>query len=310
MLWLWSSWLSLPTMHRHDGMPDPMESKEMPVSTRDLIAASRDVVRPPEHQRQEEHPADAGYRPPVSSVKLPSRGLVYPPESPLYRLESLDIKAVTAKEENILSSPVLIRKGTVMSVLMRACITNRMIDPDDMIVGDRNAVLTAIRVSAYGQSYSARVECPHCHEEREHDFDLSRLDLKMLDIEPVGGPGCNEFSFKLPSSGREVRFKMFDANDVSDLERDIEAVKKKTGQEQSVTLRLMAQVTYIQGVEKKDLGRAIEEISARDSRALRSYMDKVSPGVEMRQMYDCEACGKMTEVEVPMGTEFFWPSEV
>lgn len=279
-----------------------------PVTTKDLIVSSRESSRVSQAQ-PDPHPADDDYRPPVTSVKLPSRGLVYGPESPLYMLETVDIKAVTAKEENILSSPVLIRKGTVLTTLMRACITNRMVDPDAMLVGDRNAILTAIRVSAYGPSYSARVECPECHAEADHDFDLSRLELKMLDVDPVGGPGTNEFSFKLPVSGREVRFKLFDAQDVAELDRNIEQVKRKTNQEQAVTLRLMASITSIQGVPQERLARAIEDMPARDSRALRSYMDGMAPGVEMSQSYDCESCGKTTEVVVPMGTEFFWPSE-
>jgi hypothetical protein len=279
----------------------------MPVTTKDLIEASRQAVqRPPV---EETHPSDSEYRPPVSSVKLPSRGRIYPPESPLYLLESVDIKSVSAKEENILSSPVLIRKGTVLTTLMRACITNKTLDPDLMIVGDRNAILTAIRVSAYGPTYSGRVECPECHEESDHDFDLSRLELKMLDVEPAGGPGSNEFIFKLPSSAREARFRLLDAAGVLDLERNIDAVKRKLGQEQAVTLRLMAQVTSIQGVEAKNLARAIDDMPARDSRALRRYMDEMAPGVEMTQSYECPSCGKTTtEVEVPMGTEFFWPT--
>ncbi len=280
----------------------------MSVTTRDLIVASRHAIKKPD-PAAESHPADPDYRPPVNSVKLPSRGLVYPPESPLYRVESIDIKPVTAKEENILSSPVLIRKGTVLSTLMKACITNRTIDPDTMIVGDRNAILTSIRISAYGPKYNANIECPECQEHSDHEFDLSRLELKTLDVEPAGGPGSNEFAFKLPTLAREARFKLFDANDVMELERSIEAVKKKTGQEQAVTLRLIAQVLSVQGVDQERLGQFLGDMPARDSKALRSYMDRISPGVEMAQEYECGSCGKKTEVEIPMGTEFFWPSE-
>lgn len=289
----------------------------MPVTTKDLIAASKQAVQQeaarlkqqPQPVSVEPHPADRDYRPPVSSVKLPSRGLVYPPESPLYLLESVDIKAVSATEENILSSPVLIRKGTVLNVLMKACITNRMIDPDQMVIGDRNAILTAIRVSAYGPQYLARVECPVCHEEAEHEFDLSRLELKTLDVEPATGPGSNEFTFKLPVSGREVRFKLFDSNDIADLEKTIEAVKKRTGAEQSVTLRLISQVLSVQGIEKENLPSFLSSMLALDSKPLRAYMDRIAPGVEMAQEYECQSCGKTAEVDVPMGTEFFWPSE-
>lgn len=255
------------------------------------------------------HPADDDYAPPVSTVRLPSRGLVYPMESPLYLAETIDIKAVTAKEENILSSPVLIKKGTVLTTLMRACITNRLIDPDTMLVGDRNAVLTAIRVSAYGPKYQARVSCPTCGEANDHDFDLSRLGLKSLEVEPCGGPGTNEFDFALPSNGRKVKFRLLDANAISRLDKDMEAIKKKTGQEQNVTLRLIAQVTDLQGVsDPKNLAKALGDLPAMDARALRLYMDKIAPGVDMEQEFECSSCGNAAEVEIPIGTEFFWPS--
>ena len=270
------------------------------VTTKDLWEAAKSA---------EDHPADDSYVPPVTTVKLPSRGLVYPGDSPLYMAEAVDIKPVTAKEENILSSPVLIKKGIVLTTLMRACITNRLIDPDQMLVGDRNAVLTAIRVSAYGARYAARVTCPECGESFEHDFDLSRLSLRTLDVQPAGGPGSNDFSFKLPTSGREVHFKLMDANTVNQLERDMEAVKKKTGQEQGVTMRLMAQVISLQGVaDPKHLPRALGDLAAADARALRLYMDRIAPGVDMEQEFECDSCGKKSEVEIPIGTEFFWPS--
>lgn len=288
----------------------------MPVSTKDLwenagAAAKAELAKAPQQQAAAEpHPADEDYLPPVSSVKLPSRGQVYDPGSPLYLCESLDIKAVTAKEENILSSPVLIKKGTVLTTLMRACITNKTIDPDQMLVGDRNAILIAIRVSAYGPAYSVRVTCPECGEAAEHDFDLSRLPLKTLDVSPIGGPGSNEFEFALPSNGRRVTFRLMDAQSVSKLDRDMEAVRKSTGQEQGVTMRLLAQVVSLQGVkDPKQMARALADLPARDARALRLYMDEISPGVEMVQEYECGSCGKQTEVDLPLGTEFFWPSK-
>jgi len=260
-----------------------------------------------EAAESEPHPADGGYRPPVTSVKLPSRGLVYPAESPLYRCESVDIKGVSAKEENILASPVLIKKGVVLTTLMKACILNRLIDPDKMLVGDRNAILVAIRVSAYGPKYQAEVICPDCKDECKHTFDLSRLSLKTLDTAPVGGPGTNEFSFQLPVLKKEVRFKLLDADTVNALERDLEAIRKQ-GQEKGVTMRLQAQVTSIAGVPPEHLHRAIEDLPAFDSRALRAYMDSIAPGVDMEQVFECPSCGNKAEVEIPIGTEFFWPS--
>lgn len=283
----------------------------MPVSTKELWenagASARQTIA---QGREEPHPADDDFVPPASSVKLPSRGLTYPADSPLFGLESVDIKGVTAREENILANVTLIKKGTVLSTLMRACITNRTIDPDQMLVGDRNAVLTAIRVSAYGPRYSARVTCPECRDEADHDFDLSRLNLRMLDEQPVGGPGNNEFAFTLPQSGWDVRFRMMDAAAASKLDKEAEAVRKKTGQEQGITLRLIAQVISLKGVtDPTKLARGLANLPARDSRALRIHMDKIAPEVDMTQEYECPSCGKTSEVEIPIGTEFFWPSE-
>lgn len=277
----------------------------MTVTTKELWEQAGKQIQPP---TSELHPADEGYSPPVSTVALPSRGLTYPPESPLYRCEALDIRAVTAKEEDILSSPSLIKKGLVLTALMRACITNRLVDPEQMLVGDRNAVLVSIRVSAYGPGYSCNVMCPECGEETQHEFNLGLLSLKSLDIEPVAGPGTSEFEWTLPISKRKVRFKLMDAAMAAKLDRDLEATRKK-GQDRGVTMRLMSQVTAIEGVEAKNLPRAIGDMAAGDSRALRLYMDRMMPGVDMEQEFECPACGKVNEVDIPIGTEFFWPSE-
>ncbi len=257
----------------------------------------------------EQHPADADYLPPVSTVKLPSRGLVYPPDSPLYMLESVDVKPVTAKEENILSSPILIKKGTVLTTLMKACITNRLLDPDAMLVGDRNAILVAIRVSAYGPSYSARVTCPKCGEDQDAEFNLSKLGLKTLDEEPVGGPGNNRFAYKLPITGKTVQFRLLDASLVNRMEDEVESIMKATGEEQGVTVRLNTQVIEMEGVEPGRLARTLAALPARDSKSLRHHMDEVAPGVDMVQEFQCDSCGKKSEVEIPIGSEFFWPSE-
>lgn len=274
--------------------------------------STKDLGRMPPQPTPGSHPADDDYAPPLSTVKLPSKGLVYEPTSPLYLCESLDVRAMTAKEEDILSSPALIRKGTVLSTLMRACITNRMVDPDMMLSGDRNAILIAIRVSAYGQEYNVDVNCPKCGEESAHTFDLSRLPLKILDEEPVGGPGTSEFQFTLPASGRRVTFKLLTARDVARLEDDIEKSRKARGSDggpdQAVTMRLISQITSIEGVDPAKLPRAIGAMHARDSRALRLHMDKMAPGVDMVQGFECPSCGREVTVDVPIGAEFFWPS--
>lgn len=283
------------------------------ISTKELWANARaeaavEPSAPVQDPSADPHPADDGYTPPVTTVPLPSRGIVYPPDSALYLCENIDIKAMTAKEEDILTSVNLIKRGTVLTTLMRACIMNRLIDPDKMLVGDRNAVLIAIRVSAYGPEYPATVTCVECGESFEHTFDMSRLPVKGLEVEPAGGPGTNAFIFELPVSRRKVVFKLMDVASTARLEKDAEAIRKNGGQEAGVTMRLRAQVLQIEGVDPKDLPKAIAGLPARDSRALRAYMDDIAPGVDMVQEVECPSCGTTKEVDVPLGPQFFWPS--
>lgn len=282
-------------------------------SMRELIAQTKQIPR--EELRQsvatDSHPADDSYAPPVASVKLPSRGKVYPPESSLYLCEELDVKAMTAKEEDILASPVLIRKGTVLSTLMKACITNRSVDPDQLLVGDRNAILNAIRVSAYGAEYETTIQCPKCNEESAAHFDLGRVPMKTLDVDPDGGPGSNVFGFSLPVWKKRVQFKLLAGSDVVALDKDMERVRKaRNGAEAAVTMRLNAQILSIDGnTDRGAIGKMVQNIPARDSRDLRAYMDEIAPSVQMEQEFTCASCGEETVVDIPMGTEFFWPSK-
>lgn len=278
----------------------------MAITTKDLLAAERESMK-----GGEPHPQDDDYSPPVTTVKLPSCGMVYPPESPLYMAETLDVKAMTAKEEDILSTPALIKKGEMVSTLVRACVTNRLVDPNKMLTGDRNALMIAIRVASYGAEYGTDVVCEECGEESSTTFDLGRLPMRMLTEHPEGGIGTNVFSFKLPSMGRTAKFKLFTVEDVARLDKDAENMRKAKGvggPEQSITMRLLAQVLSIEGITQEKLPKTIVNMPARDSRALRKRMDDLTPGVDMEQRFECPACGKETEVDVQLGPEFFWPS--
>ena len=151
---------------------------------------------------------------PTDAVPLPSKGIVYPQQSPLHMAEIVEIRSMTAHDEDILTSRALLKQGKAISTLLRSCLVNKLIDPDDMLVGDRNAVLIAIRVTGYGADYEAEVVCPRCDENSKHVFDLSRLEIKPLSAAPVE-PGRNEFEFELPKTKRKIRFKLQTGGDDS-----------------------------------------------------------------------------------------------
>lgn len=255
------------------------------------------------------NPGDKNYVVPAAAVPLPSQGKVYPEGTPLSGKELVEIKAMTAVEEDILTSRGLLRTGKALDALMKSCIIDKSVDPSQLLSGDRNAILVSIRIVGYGQDYDCEVTCPVCGEKTKHSFDLSQLPMKRLGADPVA-PGVNEFAHTLPS-GRQVTFKLLNGAEEKDLSTAVERMKKLSGdgRESLITTRLQFHVVSVDG--EKDGGKIaqiLRTMSAKDSRDLRKKIDDVSPGVEMKQEFTCPSCTETMEVDVPMGTEFFWPS--
>ena len=251
---------------------------------------------------------DFGYEVPVEAVPLPSNGRLYPVESPLHNQETLEIRAMTAKEEDILTSRALIKKGTVITHLIKSCLVNKAVDVDTMTVGDRNAIMTALRVTGYGSEYSAEVDCPACGERSKQDFMLTELGIKRLETDPVA-EGANLFEFKLPLTQKNVHFKFLTGADETQLTIMMERNKKQGAQADSiVTTRLQHQIVAIDTIkDRTKINMFIRNMPARDSLALRKHIDKTEPGLDMKTWMDCPHCMESSEVRLPMGATFFWP---
>jgi len=251
---------------------------------------------------------DFAYEVPVETVPLPSMGTVYSTESPLFRQETIDIKAMTAKEEDILTSRALIKKGTVITHLLKSCMMDKRIDPDEMLTGDRNAIMTAVRITGYGADYKVEVDCPACGEKSKQAFDLTELPIKRLNLPPVA-EGANLFEFVLPVSKKRIRFKFLTGADEAEL-ATVQERKKKQGMtaDNLVTQRLMFAVQSIEGIaDKTKIATFIRNMPARDSLELRRHIDNNEPGVEMKSWMDCPSCLEHSEVRLPIGAAFFWP---
>ena len=151
---------------------------------------------------------DFGFEIPVETVPLPSCGVTYSPENPLSGVQTIDIRAMTAREEDILTSKALIKKGTVISHLLKSCMIDKSIDPEEMLAGDRNAVMVALRVTGYGAEYKVEVDCPACGEKSKQDFQLTDLQIKRLETDPVA-EGANLFEFILPLTKKKIHFREF-----------------------------------------------------------------------------------------------------
>jgi hypothetical protein len=251
---------------------------------------------------------DFGYEIPVDAVPLPSSGLVYPKDNPLHGQETVDIRAMTAREEDILTSRALIKKGTVITELIRSCLVDKRVDVDSMLVGDRNAVMVALRVTGYGAGYNAEVTCPECSESSKQEFSLLELPIKRLETEPVN-PGENIFDFDLPITRKKVRFRLLTGRDELEIATISDRLKKQGQKTDSlVTTRLLHTVLAVDGItDKVKVQSFVRNMPAGDSLALRKYMDKVEPGIEMKAWMECPSCGESSEVRLPMGASFFWP---
>lgn len=252
---------------------------------------------------------DFGFEIPAEVVPLPSRGLVYPVSSSLHGKDVIEIKAMTAKEEDILTSRALLKKGTVITELIRSCLIDRSINPLDLLSGDRNALMVAIRITGYGHTYDAELECSSCSEKFKWEFNLAELPIKQLEIEPTR-QGANEFEFTLPGIKKVVKFKFLTGADEEEIARYAERTKKHNlGGESNVTTNLLFSITEVEGVtDRAKLANFVKSIPARDSMMLRSYIRESEPGIVMKQEATCGSCGYTEEVNMPLGASFLWPS--
>jgi hypothetical protein len=215
---------------------------------------------------------------------------------------------MTAREEDILTSRALIKKGTVITNLLQSCVVDKRVDVQRMLSGDRNAVMVALRITGYGAEYSAEVECPSCGDKSKHSFDLTSLPIKELGIEPVEF-GSNVFEFKLPVTNKAVKFKFLTGADEEEILL-VQERKKKTGTQADslVTTRLQYSLVAVDGkTDKSIIASFIRAMPAKDSMELRRYIDKHEPGIDMKGFIDCSACGESSEVRMPLGASFFWP---
>lgn len=251
---------------------------------------------------------DFGFEIPVESVPLPSAGKCYPSDSPMYGQETVEIRAMTAKDEDILTSRTLIKKGTVITELIRSCLVDKRIDPDQMLSGDRNALMTAIRITGYGGEYSVEVDCPACGERSKQGFNLGELPIKRLTIQPVA-EGSNVFECNLPVTKKTVRYKFLTGKDETEITVASERRKKQGMQADNlVTQKLIYAISQVDNIDDNSkIQHFIRNMPARDSLTLRRHMDENEPGIEMKSWMDCPHCLESSEVRLPMGANFFWP---
>ena len=231
---------------------------------------------------------------PTETVELPSKGLLYPEDSPLSS-GNIEIKYMTAKEEDILTNQSYIKDGTAIDKLLKAVIKTQ-INYNDLLIGDKNAIMIAVRILGYGKDYEFK------YGGETHSIDLS--SLKDRKIHDNFKKGENHFNFTLPKSGISITFKLLTHGDEQKIERELKGLKKiNKHSSPELSTRLKYIITSINGdSETKTIRNFVENgLLALDSRALRNYYQEISPDVDMIFYVEEE------EASIPLGVSFFWP---
>lgn len=241
---------------------------------------------------------------PTEVLELPSQGKVYPKEHPLAS-GRITIKYMTAKEEDILSNQNLIKKGIVLDKLFESIIVDG-VNPNDIIIGDKNAIILATRLLGYGPNYTFKFYSSKLGESVEATIDLAKIKTKEVDFSLFNNK--NEFEFILPSNGKKVTFKLLTHGDEIAIEKDVQAIEKLAGTSSEITTRLRYMIKSVDGVsDTSTINKFVNGMLAMDSRALRAYVKKITPDVDMKFVYTYDD-GEVEEAPITMGVGFFWPS--
>jgi len=244
--------------------------------------------------------SDEKFKFPTEIVELPSKGLVYSEDNPLSS-GKIEMKYMTAKEEDILTNQNYINKGTVIDELLKSLIISD-IKYDDLIVGDKNAIMVAARILGYGKDYT------FTYNGEEYTVDLSQLSNKEIDIERFNN-GKNEFNFELPTTGVLLTYKLLTHGDDKKIDAEIKGLKKlNKNASPELSTRLKFMITAVDGDSEKMAIRNFVDNAflARDSRAFREHIRKTQPDVNLTFEYEGPD-GDVSDIDIPVGLTFFWP---
>jgi len=236
---------------------------------------------------------------PSEVVDLPSKGLLYPEDSPL-RSGTIEMKYMTAKEEDILTNQNYIQKGIVIDKLLQSLIVDKSIDYNEILVGDKNALLIAARILGYGAEY----EFTYAGEKQT--IDLSSLNNREID-ENLYSSSKNEFAFVLPVSQNNITFKLLTHGDEVKLDQEIRGLKKiNKDASPELSTRLKHMILSVDGdSDRKSVREFVDNrFLARDSRAFRKYISEIQPDVDLRFYPDN---GPEEGIDIPIGINFLWP---
>ena len=255
-----------------------------------------------------EHTTTAKIDFPTEIITLPSRGQFYPEGHPLAS-GKIELKYMTAREEDILSSTNLIKQGVVIDKLLQSLIVTK-VNYNDLLLCDKNAVFVAARVLAYGPDYEVEITCPDCGQVSKHVVDLQEFDEKAIDFDALP-KNVNRFDYVFPVSKKSTEFKMLTHGDESRIAEDVKKYKKLSklsGIDPELSTRLKHIIVSVGGDESRStINSFVDNLLSRDSLAFRNHLKAVTPELETTFVFDCPHCDHINEkMGMPINVNFFW----
>jgi len=279
-------------------------------NNQDRFGSFESDVAPAATTTQTSTPLD--FATPTEMVELPSKGDFYSEGHPLHGAETIEIKYMTAKDEDILVNRSFIKKGVVLDKLLQNVIVDKSISVDDLLIGDKNAVLVSARISGYGSDYQTRIPCPSCGTVSDHVFDLEealetsneRQDGSMFAEKTESGT----FLITLPKTNVTVEARPLTGHDEKTMVKTNAMRQKNKLPQMGLTDQMRMYIVSINGEKDSSvIANFIQNMPAIDSRHLRTVYSEAVPSVDLAQHFECPECSYEQEMEVPFTTEFFWP---
>ena len=248
---------------------------------------------------------------PTELVDLPSKGKFYAKGHPLHNQETIEIRYMTAKDEDILTSKSLLKKGVAIDRFLQNIVVNKSIQIDDLMLGDKNALVIASRVTGYGSEYETSVTCPNCGTSNNHQFDLDAVEMTTIDDELpefVEATADNTFLITVPRMNVPVECRLLTGKDEKALAQLEKNRKRLKLAETPMTDQFKRFIVSVNGVKEAPyIASFVDNMPAIDSRYLRKTYQQVVPNVDMKQEFACRECDFEQQMEVPFTSDFFWP---
>ena len=268
----------------------------------------KQVTRGLAPQTAPQYSAPKSYPFPTEIISLPSKGLVYPESNALSKGE-VTVKLMTAREEDILTSAALIRKGIQLDKLLESIVVEPGVNINDLVIGDKNAILVTSRILAFGPEYAAKITDPFDREEVDITIDLSNIKIKEVDESILNRD--NEYDFFLTISKTNIKFKLITHGDEMIINKDIEASQKALKTSNEITTRYRRIITEVDGV--RDAGTISNFVTNRllagDSKALRKAISDITPDLDLKFDYTSPVTGETEALRIPFGIGFFYPAD-